>query len=524
MTPPTTATKKNTSLARQWKEAGREERRCLIVKVAFDMLQDDGEEAVTVRRIASALGVGAMTLYTYVDGLEDLHRQIIAKGFEIIHNSCSSACDNERQHDDDWMPGARTYVRFAIEHPNLYHLMFATPVDPDDEQFDQIMHGGFAGLHEVVRERLASNGLKGNALEAETRKAAGRYWIALHGLATLAIAGRMQILHGDLDEVLQHLVDAVAPTCPITSAAADQSTLINSDGSHFEPKACYPEFSWDTTPRYFMFGNKERVLRPDQVQFIAAQTDFLCIEKSHGFGQLGAAELGAKHEAAAMKKANPDIKVLFYFNAAYAWPYTSYNKHFTRQHIDRHPALKDFLIIHPETGELADQYGAFCFDVLNPDFRKWWVDTVVKGVEDSACDGVFIDQMHGSVKLRPKQREAIEKAMGQMMATLKERLGEDNILLANNAYKDDAKHVYPLSDALMYENYATAMSSKEHLLLEWEHMLKSAKDGKITVFRLGLGLEAQLRRAGRLSGPAQAAGSTQRRLQTHHTWRLELHT
>ena len=31
-------------------------------------------------------------------------------------------------------------------------------------------------------------------------------------LATLAIAGRMQILHGSLDDVLQHLVDAVAPT------------------------------------------------------------------------------------------------------------------------------------------------------------------------------------------------------------------------------------------------------------------------------------------------------------------------
>lgn len=210
---PANSTQQETvDLPRQWKALDREARRDLIVKVAFDMLQEDGEEAVTIRRIAAAIGVGAMTLYTYVDGLEDLHRQIIAKGFEIIHHNCSTACDNQRKHDDDWMPGARTYVRFAIEHPNLYHLMFATPVDPDDEKFDQIMHGGFAGLHEVVRERLVSSGLKGNALEAETRKAAGRYWIALHGLATLAIAGRMQILHGDLDEVLQHVVDAVAPT------------------------------------------------------------------------------------------------------------------------------------------------------------------------------------------------------------------------------------------------------------------------------------------------------------------------
>ncbi len=213
--PTASTTPSKTSLARQWKELDRDGRRALIVKVAFGMLQDDGEEAVTIRRIAAAIGVGAMTLYTYVDGLEDLHRQIIAKGFEIIHQNCSSACETQHQHDDDWMPGARAYVRFAIEHPNLYHLMFATPCDPEDEQFDQIMHGGFAGLHEAVRRRLASTGLVGKPLEIKTQQAAGRYWIALHGLATLAIAGRMQILHGSLDDVLEHLVDAVSPTKPI---------------------------------------------------------------------------------------------------------------------------------------------------------------------------------------------------------------------------------------------------------------------------------------------------------------------
>jgi len=195
----------------------------------------------------------------------------------------------------------------------------------------------------------------------------------------------------------------------------DDRSLRNSDGSRFVPKDFYPQFSWKTTPRYFMFGDKNRVLRPEQVRFIAERTDFLCIEKSHGMGQLGAAELGAKHEAATFKKIKSGMKVLFYFNAAYAWPYTSYNQNFTRQRIDAHPELKEFLIIHPKTGKLADRYGAFCFDVLNPDFREWWVETVATGVRDSGCDGAFIDQMHGSVALRKNKSAEIEKAMGEMM-------------------------------------------------------------------------------------------------------------
>ena len=266
----------------------------------------------------------------------------------------------------------------------------------------------------------------------------------------------------------------------------DDRSLRNSDGSRFVPKDFYPEFSWETTPRYFMFGDKSRVLRPEQVRFIAERTDFLCIEKSHGMGQLGAAELGAKHEAAAFKKIKPDMKVLFYFNAAYAWPYTSYNKDFTRERIEANPELKKFLIIDPQTGELAHRANVFFFDVLNREFRQWWVETVAKGVRESGCDGAFIDQMHGFNWLRKDKREEIERAMGDMMAALKSKLGPGKILLANNACNDDAKHVYPVSDAIMFENYSAIRSTKENLLKEWGDMLRNAKEGKVSVFRLGV--------------------------------------
>ena len=294
------------------------------------------------------------------------------------------------------------------------------------------------------------------------------------------------------DEVARVILSGFKIT-PANDSQSDRSqlddrSLLNSDGSRFVPKDFYPGFSWETTPRYFMFGDKNRVLRPEQVRFIAEQTDFLCIEKSHGMGELGAAELGAKHEATAFKKIKPDMKVLFYFNAAFAWPYTSYNENFTSQRIDAHPELMKFLITNPKTGELIKRFGvAFCYDVLNPDFRDWWVKTVAKGVKDAGCDGAFIDQMHGNIMYRNRDMgPEVEEAMGQMMAALKHALGPDKILLANNAYNDDAKFVYPVSDAIMFENYARVKSNKESLLAEWGHMLRNARDGKISVFRLGV--------------------------------------
>jgi hypothetical protein len=265
---------------------------------------------------------------------------------------------------------------------------------------------------------------------------------------------------------------------------AQSKPFINSDGSSFVPKEFYPKFSWETTPLYFMFGDKERVLLPEEGCFIAERTSFLCIEKSHGYEMLGAAELGAKYDALAFKKINPDVKVLFYFNAALAWPYTSYSKCFTKEKIDSFPEMKSFLVENPKTGKLAEKHGAFLFDVLNPEFRDWWVETVAKGVQESACDGAFIDQMHGNVALRKNKSAEIEKAVGDMMAGLKEALGKDKILLANNGSR--TKDVYPVSDAFMFENYSSVHFNKENLLADWDDMLKNAKEGKISVFRLGV--------------------------------------
>ena len=266
----------------------------------------------------------------------------------------------------------------------------------------------------------------------------------------------------------------------------NKQSLVVSDGSLFIAKDIYPQFSWSTTPMYYMFGAMDRVLSPDEVEFIAKRTDFLCIEKSHGFKELGAAELGAKHEAAAFKKIKPDMKVLFYFNSAWAWPFTSYNKNFRSETIDDYPELKKFLIINPETGKLNDRRGTYSFDVLNPEFRKWWVETVAKGVEESGCDGAFIDQIHGFSFLREDKKEEVHKAQGKLISELKKKLGPDKIVLGNNTTDDIARYAYPAVDANMFEHYSSKLLSKEKLLHDWDDMLRLAKDGKMAIFRIGV--------------------------------------
>lgn len=200
---PTTST-----LRRRWADADAAARRDLIIRVAMGLLQRHGPRAMTVRRVAQRLGVGAMTLYTYVRGQHELRRHITRRGFEMLRGYCQSHTTLGTARG--WRGGAAAYVRFARENPNLYELMFTLPYRFTNAD-KTILQGGFDNLLERVRERFRAKGLRGAKLQREALAAAGRFWVALHGLASLAIAGRLEILGRSLDHILDDLLPRVQP-------------------------------------------------------------------------------------------------------------------------------------------------------------------------------------------------------------------------------------------------------------------------------------------------------------------------
>ncbi len=203
-TPLTTA-----QLRRRWRLADREERRQLIVDAAVRLMQKSGLESVTIRRVADCLGVGAMTLYTYVDGQEGLRLAMTQHGFDLLSSGCQEASTLGTA--QGWRGSAKHYIRFAIENPHLYKLMFATESDAGKAEV-QILNRGFEGLIERVGMEMAAKGISQDDIDAKALSIAGTYWIALHGLASLAIAGRLGVLKSDMDSLLDSLLERVAPT------------------------------------------------------------------------------------------------------------------------------------------------------------------------------------------------------------------------------------------------------------------------------------------------------------------------
>ena len=261
--------------------------------------------------------------------------------------------------------------------------------------------------------------------------------------------------------------------------------LTTSTGTRFEPKPYYPDFSWETVPVYMMFADDHRLLEDSEVQKIAAETDFICIEKNHGQSTLGDAELGLIHETEAFKAVKPSMTVLAYQNGALAYPFTSYMEMLTPKNIEKNPEMKQHLMIDPKNGGYYEMFGVYGFNVLNPNTRAWWSDSAASMVKSSGADGIFIDQMHGFSWLYPADQQAeVAAGVADMLRQLKTKIGQDKILLANNGAHIDA--VFEIADAFMFEHYKLEHThTKEKLVEDWQLMEKIANAGKICVYRFG---------------------------------------
>ena len=131
-----------------WKERGREPRRVRglsrqdIVATAIAIADAEGTAAVSMRRIARDLHVGAMSLYWYVDSTDDLHHLML----EGVQGEIEAA-----EPSGDWRGDlavyARNYRAALHRHPWAIDFLGAGPPSgPNDARNADRLIGALDGL------------------------------------------------------------------------------------------------------------------------------------------------------------------------------------------------------------------------------------------------------------------------------------------------------------------------------------------------------------------------------------------
>jgi AcrR family transcriptional regulator len=97
-----------------------------IVAAARALLEEEGADALSMRRLAERLGIRAPSLYKHVPDKRALLNALISDGFDELADAFEEAV---RDAADPADAVARAYLRFARRHPHLYRLMTERPLD-----------------------------------------------------------------------------------------------------------------------------------------------------------------------------------------------------------------------------------------------------------------------------------------------------------------------------------------------------------------------------------------------------------
>lgn len=151
-------------------------RREQVLDAALDLIEREGEGALTMRALAAAVGIRAPSLYRHFPDKAALEAALAARGLELLRARAPA--------DGDLLAQLRAYRAFARDHPALYRLLTDRPLRRDLLP---------AGLEDAAAAPLV------RATGSRVRARAA--WALVHGLVALEQAGRFPD-DADLDAVL----------------------------------------------------------------------------------------------------------------------------------------------------------------------------------------------------------------------------------------------------------------------------------------------------------------------------------
>ena len=271
----------------------------------------------------------------------------------------------------------------------------------------------------------------------------------------------------------------------LSSLILGTAILCNSVQSANQQHAGYPDFSWGTVPVYIHFGDPDGYT-DEAIEFIASHSSFVCMEKTQGKNVHGSVEKGQINDAKRLKAANPDIKVLFYWNTFL--DYSGYDAHEVYQ---KHPEwwLRDM------DGKLDKKNGQIMrYDLSNAEVREWWTDVVKMAVANGPCDGVFMDafpQIASEANKRlwgQAKYDAIQDGLLKTIELTRKKVGPEAILMYNGIRNTDSlsfgMQYIDWTDAATIEHFGYFQSaSKEAMARDMADMMEAGKKGKIVVFK-----------------------------------------
>lgn len=177
-----------------------------LLAAANDVLDRTGDpSAVTIRGVATAVGVAPNAVYLHFDDRDALLAALVADRFAAfgahIGAAMAAAPDDPVER---LRAGHGAYVGYALAHPGHYRLLFGAPTAPEALELGlaafQLCVDGCQGL-------LDAGLIRG----IEARRLAASIWAMEHGYVELQLAGVGTLLPGPAEALDALLAPMLRP-------------------------------------------------------------------------------------------------------------------------------------------------------------------------------------------------------------------------------------------------------------------------------------------------------------------------
>jgi AcrR family transcriptional regulator len=175
------------------KEREKKELMDLILMKAKEIIVNEGQEKLSIRKIANEIEYSPATIYLYFKDKDEILYQMMQKGFEMMSTYMEEIFRETSPVKRIFMTG-NAYITFGTEHPDWYELMFTShnPMNHIKRCEAEWGHGIaiFEFFTKTCEEAIKQQKLKG----WEPRMLALYLWSSIHGLVALHNTQRLCVV------------------------------------------------------------------------------------------------------------------------------------------------------------------------------------------------------------------------------------------------------------------------------------------------------------------------------------------
>jgi AcrR family transcriptional regulator len=183
-----------------------------LLQAAVRTIGSHGVDGLTLRGVGGTLGVSRTALYRHFTDKAALLAAVAAEGFRMLREELRRAWEDEGRGRHGFEAMGAAYVRFAVAHPSHYRVMFGA--DISSAGHSELAEEG-PGAFQVLVDALIELQEQEMARRDDAKQMALFVWAAVHGVAMLAIDGRLGREKAAVDGLTQYATNriqaAIAP-------------------------------------------------------------------------------------------------------------------------------------------------------------------------------------------------------------------------------------------------------------------------------------------------------------------------